>query len=452
MAKIRVAIAGVGNCAASLLQGIEYYRRAPRGETLGLMHEAVGGYRPFDIEAVAAFDIDRRKVGRRLDEAALAPPNCTRKIADLPPSKVTVRMGPILDGVAPHMREYPPERTFLPADEPACDVAAALREARAEVLVNYMPVGAQRATEHYARACLEAGCAMVNCMPVFIASDEGWAAAFRRAGLPIIGDDVKSQVGATIVHRVLARLFADRGVRLDRTYQLNFGGNTDFLNMLDRSRLCAKKTSKTEAVASELDAAIPPERIHIGPSDYVPWQRDNKVCFIRIEGRGFAGVPLEIDLRLSVEDSPNSGGVAIDAIRIAKVALERGIAGPLYEASAYLMKRPAVQMSDARARERLEAFVAGGAPWRPRPGTRRAAARAEGPRWVTLGVPAGASGNGDGSSGNGNGDGFGAREGPAGTRLAAADPRPRRAPPPGRPRRGPKRPGGRAAPRPGRKG
>lgn len=377
MGKIRVAIAGVGNCASSLLQGVEHYRRAGAACGLGLMHREIGGARPQDIDVVAAFDIDRRKVGRPLHEAAFAPPNCTRRFQTLRRSSVIVRMGPILDGVAPHMREHPPERTFLPADEPPADVARVLRGARAEVLLNYMPVGAQRASEHYARACLEARCALVNCMPVFLASEEGWAEEFRAAGLPIIGDDVKSQMGATIVHRALARLFAERGVALERTYQLNIGGNTDFLNMLDRARLRSKKTSKTEAVQSQLPGPLAADMIHIGPSDYVPWQKDNKVCFIRMEGRGFGGVPLELELRLSVEDSPNSAGVAVDAVRIARLALERGIGGPLLEASAYLMKRPPVQLADAEARRLLDAFIAGGRPLAP-------PAKA-GPRWLALG-------------------------------------------------------------------
>jgi myo-inositol-1-phosphate synthase len=363
MPKIRVAIAGVGNCASAFLQGLEHYRRAREEETTGLMHREIGGYRPQDIEVVAAFDIDRRKVGRPLHEAAAAPPNCTRRFSPIAESRVIVQMGPVLDGFAPHMRDYPPERTFLPDDAPACDVARVLREARAEVLLNYMPVGAQRATEHYAQACLAAGVALVNCMPVFIASEPAWATKFRRAGLPVIGDDVKSQVGATILHRALARLFAERGVSLERTYQLNTGGNTDFLNMLDRARLGSKRRSKTEAVASQLPVPIAEDRIHIGPSDYVPWQNDNKVCFIRMEGRGFGGVPLEIELRLSVEDSPNSGGVTIDAVRLARLALDRGLGGPLLEASAYLMKRPPVQLTDAEARRALDAFIAGGEPF-----------------------------------------------------------------------------------------
>ena len=358
MRKIRVAIAGVGNCASSLVQGIEFYRTRNEKEPVGLMHESIGGWRPSDVEVVAAFDIDRRKVGRVLEEAVFAGPNCTRVFQPtLAESGVTVQMGPILDGVAEHMAHYGDDEAFRPADDPPVDVAAVLRESRAEVLICYLPVGSEQAVRHYALACLDAGLAMVNCVPVFLASNGDWANRFRAAGLPIVGDDIKSQIGATIVHRALARLFADRGVELDRTYQLNTGGNTDFLNMLERSRLQSKKRSKTESVQSQLDERLDSRNIHIGPSDYVPWQNDNKIAFIRMEGRGFGDAPLEIELRLSVHDSPNSAGVVIDALRCAKVGLDRGLAGPLQAPSAYYMKSPPRQMRDEEARVALSEFI-----------------------------------------------------------------------------------------------
>ena len=358
MDNIRVAIAGIGNCASSLIQGIEYYRTHNTSQYQGLMHESIGGWRASDIEVVAAFDIDRRKVGHQLEVAVFAKPNCARVFQSvLPPSGVTVEMGPVLDGVADHMAHYGEDEAFRPADEAPVDVAAALRSARAEVLICYLPVGSEQAIRHYARACLEAGVAMVNCVPVFLASDTVWADRFRSAGLPIIGDDIKSQVGATIVHRMLGRLFADRGVKLDRTYQLNTGGNTDFLNMLERARLRSKKLSKTESVQSQLDERLDSHDIHVGPSDYVAWQDDNKIAFIRMEGRGFGGVPLELELRLSVQDSPNSAGVVIDAVRCAKLGLVRGLSGPLEAPSAYYMKSPPRQMRDDAALRALESFL-----------------------------------------------------------------------------------------------
>ncbi|HJS62286.1 MAG TPA: inositol-3-phosphate synthase [Pseudolabrys sp.] len=358
--RIKVAIAGVGNCASSLVQGVEYYRDRPGVALDGIMRQSIGGYRCSDVEFVAAFDVDRRKVGRPLEEAIFAKPNCTRIFQSaLPVSNVIVQAGPVLDGVAPHMAEYPDDNAFRVVDLEPTDVAAALRSSGAEVLVCYMPVGSERAVKHYAQACLEAGVAMVNCVPVFLASDEVWAAKFRDAGLPIIGDDIKSQVGATIVHRALARLFADRGVGLDRTYQLNTGGNTDFLNMLERNRLKSKKISKTESVQSQLDERLDSRDIHIGPSDYVPWQHDNKVCFIRMEGHGFGNSPIELELRLSVQDSPNSAGVVIDAIRCVKLALERGEAGPLEAPSAYYMKSPPRQLRDSVAYDACNAFIEG---------------------------------------------------------------------------------------------
>jgi myo-inositol-1-phosphate synthase len=363
MGKIAVAIVGVGNCASSLVQGIEFYRAADRetvGAHVGLMHYDLCGYRPTDITVVCAFDVDRRKVGQPLETAVLSAPNNTRSLyPKLARSGVIVDMGPVLDGVAEHMRDYPPDQTFVVADRRPADVVEVLRRTGAEVLVNYLPVGSQQATEHYARACLEAGIAFVNCIPVFIASDPQWGAEFERRGIPIVGDDVKSQFGATIVHRVLAKLCADRGVALDRTYQLNTGGNTDFLNMLNRARTTAKRRSKTEAVQSVLPTPLAPGMIHIGPSDYVPWQRDNKVCFLRMEARGFADAPIELELRLSVEDSPNSAGCVIDAIRCCRVARDRRIGGPLSSVSAYLMKHPPRQLMDELARQQVEGFLRG---------------------------------------------------------------------------------------------
>jgi myo-inositol-1-phosphate synthase len=360
--RIPIALAGVGNCASSLLQGLEFYRAAGRDAAAddagGLMHAELCGYRPADVEVVAAFDVDRRKVGRPLHEAALAPPNCTRPIhAALSPSAVTVAMGPVLDGVSAHMADYPPEETFLVADRPPVDVAAELRRSGARILVNYLPVGSQQATETYAQACLAAGVAFINCIPVFIASDPQWAAQFAARRLPIVGDDIKSQVGATIVHRTLAKLFADRGVTIDNTYQLNVGGNTDFLNMLNHARTKSKRVSKTEAVQSNLRTPLGREHIHIGPSDYVPFQRDNKLCFLRIEGRGFGNAPIELELRLSVQDSPNSAGCVIDAIRCCQVALDRGIGGPLTSIASYVMKHPPQQQPDDLAREAVERFL-----------------------------------------------------------------------------------------------
>ena len=357
---IKVAIAGVGNCASALVQGVEYYRNRRNAGIEGVMRQTIGGYRCSDVEFVAAFDIDRRKVGRPLEEAIFAKPNCTRVFqSSLPVSNVVVQAGPVLDGVAPHMADYPDDAAFRSADLEPTDIAAALSASGAEVLVCYLPVGSEQAAKRYAQACLDSGVAMINCIPVFLASDPHWAQKFRDAGIPIVGDDIKSQVGATIVHRALARLFADRGVSLDRTYQLNTAGNTDFLNMLERSRLKSKKISKTESVQSQLDERLDAADIHIGPSDYIPWQKDNKVCFIRMEGRGFGDAPLDIELRMSVEDSSNSAGVVVDAIRCAKLALERGLAGPLEAPSAYYMKSPPRQFRDSVARDACNAFIDG---------------------------------------------------------------------------------------------
>ncbi len=363
MGKIRVAIAGVGNCASSLLQGIEFYKHvadAERKKPVGLMHYDLGGYRPEDVEVVAAFDIDARKVGQPLEAACFALPNNTITIwRDLPRYGVTVDMGETLDGIAAHMSSYPPERSFVPSREEPVNIEQRLRDSGAEVMLCYLPVGSQKAVERYARACLETGTSLINCMPVFIVSDEKWAREFTDRGIPVIGDDVKSQLGSTILHRTIMKLFADRGIRIRHTYQLNTGGNTDFLNMLDRSRLGSKRKSKTEAVQSVMPERLPDDDVHIGPSDYVAWQNDNKVCFLRIEGEGFAGIPIEMELRMSVEDSPNSGGVVIDAIRCLKLARERKVGGPLYSIAAYTMKHPPRQMPDDIARDRVEKFIAG---------------------------------------------------------------------------------------------
>jgi myo-inositol-1-phosphate synthase len=363
MGTIRIAIVGVGNCASSLIQGTAYYSGTQRGNAIGLMHWDIAGYRPFDIELAAAFDIDRRKVGKDVAEAIFASPNCTAVFCkDVPKTNVTVKMGAVQDGVAKHMKEYDEQRTFSVANEKEAsqeDVVKTLRESGAEIVLNYLPVGSERATRFYAECALEAGVAFINNMPVFIASDPQWADKFKAKGIPVIGDDIKAQLGATITHRILADLFRKRGVKLERTYQLNTGGNTDFLNMLERARLTSKKESKTEAVQSVLNERLDEGNIHIGPSDYVPWQKDNKVCFIRMEGKLFGNVPMNLELRLSVEDSPNSAGVAIDAIRCCKLALDRGIGGPLYSPSAYLMKHPPKQFSDDEALRMMEDFIAG---------------------------------------------------------------------------------------------
>ncbi len=366
MSTIKIAIVGVGNCASSLVQGIHYYDEARLGAAIGLMHRSIGGYVPSDIEVVTAFDIDRRKVGRDVSEAIFAPPNCTARFCpEVPALGVEVRMGRVLDGVSEHMSEYPAERTFEPggaAEPEAIDVVRELKRSGAEMLVNYLPVGSEQATRFYAECALQAGCGFINNMPVFIASDPEWARRFEEAGLPLIGDDIKAQLGATITHRTLMDLFAKRGVKVDRTYQLNTGGNTDFLNMLNRHRLASKKISKTEAVQSVAGERLEDDNIHIGPSDYVPWQNDNKVCFLRIEGRMFGDVPLSLELRLSVEDSPNSAGVAIDAIRCCRLALDRGRGGVLYEPAAWFCKHPPRQFTDDEAYRRMEAFLEGSEP------------------------------------------------------------------------------------------
>ena len=363
MGKIKIAIVGVGNCAASLIQGIEYYHqngKVKEEASLGLMNYNLGGYLPEDIEVVAAFDIDKRKVGERFDEALKAKPNCVMTLYNhLPKSKVTVQMGPVLDGVSEHMSDYPSDRTFVVANKKPVNIEKLLRDSGAEILINYLPVGSEKATQEYAEACLKTGTSLINCMPAFIVSTPAWAKRFEDRHIPCVGDDIKSQLGATIVHRTLAKLFADRGVTIDRTYQLNTGGNTDFLNMLNRERLRSKKISKTAAVQSQLEKPLEDDNIHIGPSDYVPWQNDNKVCYLRIEGRGFAGFPVNLEMRLSVEDSPNSAGVAIDAIRCCKLARDRKIGGPLISISAYSMKHPPKQIHDTEARELVRKFIQG---------------------------------------------------------------------------------------------
>jgi myo-inositol-1-phosphate synthase len=360
--EIRIAIIGIGNCASALIQGLFYYKNVKDERELvpGLMHNVLGDYRISDIKVVAAFDIDARKVGKDVSEAIFAPPNCTKVFCkNVPKIGVKVKMGPVLDGVAPHMKEYPEDKTFVVSKVKPVDVVKELKKSRAEILINYLPVGSQKATEYYLNCALKAGVAFINCIPVFIISNKNWAEKFERRGLPCIGDDIKSQVGATIVHRVLSNLFSQRGVIIDRSYQLNFGGNCDFLNMLSRERLKSKKISKTEAVKSQLSKKLSYDNLHIGPSDWIPWLKDNKICYIRIEGRKFGNVPVELELRLSVEDSPNSAGCVIDAIRLAKIALDRKIGGPLVSASAYLMKHPPQQFTDEKAREMVEEFIKG---------------------------------------------------------------------------------------------
>jgi myo-inositol-1-phosphate synthase len=372
MRKIRIAVVGVGNCASSLIQGMEYYRHKQAAEAIGLMHWEIGGYKPSDIEVTAAFDIDKRKVGRDVNEAIFARPNCTAVFCrEMPKTGVVVRMGRVLDGYAEHMKDYEEEYSFVVAKgkEPTRDeVVSVLKKSGAEILMNYLPVGAEDATKFYAEACLEAGVAFVNNIPVFIASNAAWAKRFEERGLPVIGDDIKAQLGATITHRTLTDLFKKRGVRLERTYQLNTGGNTDFLNMLNRSRLKSKKESKTEAVQSVAAERLDKRNIHIGPSDYVPWQNDQKVCFLRMEGRLFGDVPMNLELRLSVEDSPNSAGVAIDSVRCAKLALNAGLSGVLHGPSSYFCKHPPRQFPDDDAWRKTEEFIAQyGAARSPRP-------------------------------------------------------------------------------------
>jgi len=361
MQPIKIAIVGIGNCASALIQGLHYYQSKTPQDAVGLMHWEIGGYTPEDIQVVAAFDIDQRKVGQDVSRAVFAAPNCTTVFCEeIPDTGTIVQMGRILDGVSEHMRTYDEARTFVPADLAEADqqsVVRMLKESQAEILLNYLPVGSEEATRFYATCALEADTAFINNIPVFIASDLAWAKKFALKKLPLIGDDIKSQLGATITHRVLTDLFKKRGVQLDRTYQLNTGGNTDFLNMLNQKRLTSKKKSKTEAVQSVAAYRLKDENIHIGPSDYVPWQNDNKVCFIRMEGRLFGDVPIDLELRLSVQDSPNSAGVAIDSIRCAKLALDQKIGGVLEAPSAYFCKHPPTQFPDDEAFKMTEAFI-----------------------------------------------------------------------------------------------
>jgi myo-inositol-1-phosphate synthase len=355
MTKVRVAIVGVGNCASSLVQGLQFYRDVdPHERVPGLMHVRLGPYHVSDVDVVAAFDVDGKKVGRDVAEAILAEPNNTVRFADVAPTGVPVLRGPTLDGLGRYYREVIQE-----SDDDPVDVATVLRETETDVVVSYLPVGSEQAARHYARAAIDAGVGFVNCMPAFIASDRTWARAFADAGIPIVGDDIKSQIGATIIHRMLARLFEDRGVSLDHTSQLNFGGNMDFKNMLERERLTSKKLSKTRAVTSQLRDGIDADDIHIGPSDHVPWLKDRKWAHIRLEGREFGNVPLSVELKLEVWDSPNSAGIVIDAVRCAKLAKDRGAAGPLIGPSAYFMKSPPVQFADDAARQMVEDFIAG---------------------------------------------------------------------------------------------
>ncbi|MBX6322794.1 MAG: inositol-3-phosphate synthase [Rhodospirillaceae bacterium] len=353
--KLRVGIVGVGNCASSFVQGLAYYREVQANAPVpGLMNVTLGGYHVGDIEVSAAFDVSRAKVGRDVAEAIQAPPNNTHRFAEVAATGVPVERGMTLDGLGRYLTEEIEE-----SPRPPADVRRVLERTRTDVVVCYLPVGSERAVQWYAAQALDAGCAFVNCIPVFIASRPEWRARFRDRGLPLIGDDIKSQVGATIVHRVLANLFRERGVRLDRTYQLNFGGNTDFLNMLERERLESKKTSKTQAVTSQLDGPLAPENVHVGPSDYVPWLGDRKFAYIRLEGTAFGGVPLSAEVKLEVWDSPNSAGIVIDAVRCAKLALDRGMGGALVGPSSYFMKSPPQQFTDAEARERTLRFIAG---------------------------------------------------------------------------------------------
>jgi myo-inositol-1-phosphate synthase len=355
MGSVKVAIVGVGNCATSLIQGVEYYRDAdPNASVPGLMHVRFGDYHVGDVEFVAAFDVDAKKVGFDLSEAITSSENNTIRIADVPPTGVTVQRGPTLDGLGKYYRE-----TIEESDAEPVDVVGALRESGADVLVSYLPVGSEVADKFYAQCALDAGVGFVNALPVFIASDPEWAQRFAAAGVPIVGDDIKSQVGATITHRVLARLFEERGVVLDRTFQLNVGGNMDFKNMLERERLESKKVSKTQAVTSNISHDLGAKNVHIGPSDYVQWLDDRKWAYVRLEGRAFGDVPLNLEYKLEVWDSPNSAGIIIDALRACKIAKDRGIGGPILSASTYLMKSPPVQMPDDQGRAQLEAFIAG---------------------------------------------------------------------------------------------
>ena len=363
MSAIKIGIIGVGNCASALLQGITYYRGKDPDDAIGILNWSINGYTPGDIEVVSAFDIDRRKVGKEVHDAIFEPPNCTRKFVEqMPKTGVTVSMGKILDGFAEHMKQYEPDYTFLPCEEKEPtqgDVVEVLKASGTEILLNYLPVGSETATRFYAECAVAAGVGFINNIPVFIASDPFWAEQFKSRNIPLIGDDIKSQLGATIVHRALTNLFEKRGTRLERTYQLNTGGNTDFLNMLDRKRVHQKKASKTAAVQAVMRKKLQDRSIHIAPSDYVPWLDDQKVCFIRMEGRIFGDMPMNVELRLSVEDSPNSAGAAIDCIRLCKLATDRNIGGVLEAPSAYYCKHPPVQFTDDVAFSLVEEFISG---------------------------------------------------------------------------------------------
>ncbi|MDR2623702.1 MAG: inositol-3-phosphate synthase [Methanobrevibacter sp.] len=360
MSKIKIAIVGMGNCASSLIQGINYYCDKEEKNSIGLIHWKIGEYSPSDIEVVAAFDVDKRKVNKTVDEAIFAEPNCTTIFQEeIPKTDVKVSMGHVLDGVADHMKDHDKKFSFVISDEEPVDVVSVLKESGAEILINYLPVGSEEGAKFYAEKALEAGIAFINCMPVFIVSDKRWSEKFKEKGIPIVGDDIKAQIGATITHRTLVNLFKERGVKLDRTYQLNTGGNTDFLNMLNRDRLSSKKESKTEAVQAVMGERLDSENIHIGPSDYVPWQKDNKLCFLRMEGRTFGDVPMNIELRLSVEDSPNSAACVIDAIRCCKLAIDRGVDGELTAISSYVMKHPAHHFTDDVASQMVNDFIEG---------------------------------------------------------------------------------------------
>jgi myo-inositol-1-phosphate synthase len=363
MSKIKIAIAGLGNCACSLIQGLEYYKSKNQDNCVGLMRWDIGDYKPGDIEVVAAFDIDQRKVGKDVAEAIFQLPNCTKIFCrEIPKTNVIVKMGRVLDSIAEHMKDYDDNYTFLLSSQKEStkeELVQELKKSKADIFVNYLPVGSEKAAKFYAECALEAEVGFINCIPVFIASDPEWSIKFEKKGIPIIGDDIKSQMGSTIIHRVLTNLFKIRGVKLMRTYQLNTGGNTDFLNMLDRSRLISKKISKTEAVQSQTAVHLSNENIHIGPSDWVPWQKDNKLSFIRMEGNIFGNIPMNLELRLSVEDSANSAGIVIDAIRCCKLALDRNEGGVLYYPSAYFTKHPPIQYTDVEAYRLTEEFING---------------------------------------------------------------------------------------------
>ncbi len=361
MGKIKIAIVGIGNCTSSLVQGIEYYKKKSSKDAIGLMHWTIGGYKPSDIEVVAAFDVDKRKVGKDISEAIFEKPNCTAVFCkNIKKTGVKVKMGNILDGFSEHMKNYDKDQTFVLSNKKSAtkkSVISALKASKAEMLLNYLPVGSEKATAFYAECALEAGIGFINNIPVFIASNKTWADKFKKKNIPIIGDDIKAQLGATITHRTLTDLFKKRGVKLEKTYQLNTGGNTDFLNMLNQNRLKSKKESKTEAVQSVAMERLDDKNIHVGPSDYVSWQDDNKVCFIRMEGKLFGDVPMNIELRLSVEDSPNSAGVAIDSIRCMKLALDNNIGGVLYSPASFFCKHPPIQYTDEKAYRLTEDFI-----------------------------------------------------------------------------------------------